>query len=147
MSTGRLLWGLRWEQIIYTCFAHAFALIVGYKKQPRYNLRWMSDKGHEDVMASKQKSKCFSELKKMKKQLINRLSSTRSGYLEMYCSKKLREDLNNLMFELMGWFFLVSTDCCHVIFYSTNYAEYGTKDFQQEYFIQQNQMFEVFVCC
>lgn len=105
MSTGRLLWGLRWEQIIYTCFAHAFALIVGYKKQPRYNLRWMSDKGHEDVMASKQKSKRFSELKKMKKQLINRLSSTRSGYLEMYCSKKLREDLNNLMFELMGWFF------------------------------------------
>lgn len=62
----------------------------------------MSDKGHEDVMASKQKSKRFSELKKMKKQLINRLSAARSGYLEMYCSKKLREDLNNLMFELMG---------------------------------------------
>lgn len=105
----------------------------------------MWDKRHDDVMASKQKSKRFSELKKWK-QLINRLLSTRSGYLEMYCTKKLREHLNNLMFESTGWwFFLVSTYCCHVIFYSTNYAEYGTKDFRQEYFIQQNQMFEFFV--
>lgn len=106
----------------------------------------MWDKGHDDVMASKQKSKRFSELKKNKKQLINRLSSTRSGYLEMYFFKEIKGRLEQSYVWVDGLIFLVSTDCCHVIFYSTNYAEYGTKDFQQEYFIQQNQMFELFVC-